>query len=511
MVTGCPDLSFPKLGRMEEEAVRKRKMPWAPQAGPEVRTESPEDKSPRETLVGEAVLKGSPAQEGSGEEKGRRSPRRRGSKASPGCSEEERTSLRREGGRSLSRNSKVVVPRQHPTRKKPFRCLECGKSFRNSFHLIRHQQLHTGKRPYMCRECGKSFRDSSDLLSHQRIHTGERPYTCGECGKSFSDSSNLRTHQHIHTGEQPYTCGECGKSFRQSSTLRSHQRLHTGERPYKCLECGKRFMTNSNLYTHERTHTDERPFHCTDCGKGFNRNCTLVRHRRIHTGERPYKCGECGKSFAQSSTLTSHQRTHRRDFFFVSSEGREANRRSWEKQLSEVACPPALREKSCSSTREILPWSGESAEERRTGSALSKEEAVQTLLYLILSERDSNYDEKALKGLLIPTAKAAFEVSIWDAIKEQLGEKITKRYDEAARYSTLWQLLTETEQFLRTEGQVTALAYAVLASSCGGLKNLFSEAVMVCPTDNTGPINSPRAPYGNYTPTEREEKVVKVV
>ncbi|XP_051626078.1 zinc finger protein 497-like [Manacus candei] len=133
---------------MEEEAARKRKMPWAPQAGPELRRESPEDKSPRETLVGEAVLKGSPAQEGSGEEKGRRSPRRRGSKASPGCSEEERASLCWEGGRSLRGSSELVVPEQPPSRKKPFQCLECGKSFRWITSLLTHQHIHTGERPY---------------------------------------------------------------------------------------------------------------------------------------------------------------------------------------------------------------------------------------------------------------------------------------------------------------------------------------------------------------------------
>ncbi|XP_051627767.1 zinc finger protein 22-like [Manacus candei] len=186
-----------------KEAARKRKMPWAPQAGPELRTESAEDKSPRQSLVGEAVLKGSPAQEGSGEEKGRRCPRRRGSKASPGCSEEERASLCREGGRSLSQSSNLVVPEQPPSREKAFKCLECGKSFRISTSLLTHQHIHTGERPYPCGECGKSFRDSSTLIRHQRIHTGERPYTCGECGKSFRQSSHLIRHQQIHTGKHP--------------------------------------------------------------------------------------------------------------------------------------------------------------------------------------------------------------------------------------------------------------------------------------------------------------------
>lgn len=48
-----------------------------------------------------------------------------------------------------------------------------------------HKAKHSDLRLFKCMTCGKDFKQKSTLLQHDRIHTDSRPYGCPECGKRF--------------------------------------------------------------------------------------------------------------------------------------------------------------------------------------------------------------------------------------------------------------------------------------------------------------------------------------
>lgn len=132
-----------------------------------------------------------------------------------------------------------------------FKCLTCGKDFKQKSTLLQHERIHTDSRPYGCVDCGKRFRQQSHLTQHLRIHANEKPFPCIYCNRSFRQRAILNQHLRIHSGEKPFACSECSKRFRQKAILNQHVRTHQGEQSSACLAT-LFFLGPSQTITYQR-------------------------------------------------------------------------------------------------------------------------------------------------------------------------------------------------------------------------------------------------------------------
>ncbi|XP_062829372.1 zinc finger protein with KRAB and SCAN domains 5-like [Anolis carolinensis] len=123
---------------------------------------------------------------------------------------------------------------------------DCGEN--QELCLSGQQATYAKRKPFKCLECGKCFSQKTSIAHHQATHTGEKEFKCLECGKGFIQKIHLTYHQALHTGEKPFKCLECGKSFTQKIGLTYHQATHTGEKPFKMLRVWEVFYSEGKSH-----------------------------------------------------------------------------------------------------------------------------------------------------------------------------------------------------------------------------------------------------------------------
>ncbi|RWS13906.1 PR domain zinc finger protein 10-like protein [Dinothrombium tinctorium] len=203
----------------------------------------------------------------------------------------------------LNTNDTQNCPQNKPKcpnlRPKPYRCLQCYKSFTTDDRLLRHAIVHTSDeqvKPLACQICDKRFLNNSALSCHLKVHSTSkdepRRYDCVICKQWFdctqTRKDHIQTHADPETGQ--FTCPTCTKRFDEFTAIRKHIRAFHSDKQYPCTQCEKVFPRPDKLKLHMLRHSDHREFLCQNCGKQFKRKDKLKEHmQRMHAPDREAK------------------------------------------------------------------------------------------------------------------------------------------------------------------------------------------------------------------------------
>ncbi|XP_043937019.1 PR domain zinc finger protein 10 isoform X2 [Protopterus annectens] len=175
---------------------------------------------------------------------------------------------------------------------RPFKCLQCGKAFREKDKLDQHLRFHgrEGNCPLTCDICNKGFINSTALDTHMKFHLDQKTYSCIFCPESFDRLDLLKDHVAVHVTDGHFTCPTCKKLFPDFIQVKKHVRSFHSEKIYQCTECDKAFCRPDKLRLHMLRHSDRKDFLCSACGKQFKRKDKLREHmQRMHNPEREAK------------------------------------------------------------------------------------------------------------------------------------------------------------------------------------------------------------------------------
>ncbi|EGW03242.1 Zinc finger protein 646 [Cricetulus griseus] len=220
----------------------------------------------------------------------------------------------------------------HP---RPFRCNQCGKTYRHGGSLVNHRKIHqTGD--FICPVCSRCYPNLAAYRNHLRNHPrckgsepqvgpiseaggSNEPQNVAEAGQEQALIGQLQEEFKVEPFEEPARVKE---EVWEETTVKEEELEHrletaekgcqtevSSERPFSCEVCGRTYKHAGSLINHRQSHQTGH-FGCQACSKGFSNLMSLKNHRRIHADPRRFRCSECGKAFRLRKQLANHQRVH---------------------------------------------------------------------------------------------------------------------------------------------------------------------------------------------------------
>ncbi|XP_070800584.1 zinc finger protein 646 [Pituophis catenifer annectens] len=202
--------------------------------------------------------------------------------------------------------------------KRPFRCGDCGRTYRHAGSLINHRKSHQIG-AYSCTICSKQLYNLAALKNHLRVHLRSK----------LISSAPEEAFQHPSGILDPPKAQDCpddcptqpSDAWRGPATCpmeEEERTLREEERPYQCEDCGRSYRHRGSLVNHRHTH-QTGIFQCSICPKQYSNLMALRNHVRVHLRATRMQgkelgdgltCSNCGKSVEEEAELQLHQLRH---------------------------------------------------------------------------------------------------------------------------------------------------------------------------------------------------------
>uniref|UniRef100_A0A673B2X9 C2H2-type domain-containing protein n=1 Tax=Sphaeramia orbicularis TaxID=375764 RepID=A0A673B2X9_9TELE len=234
------------------------------------------------------------------------------------------------------------------TKKRPYLCTICPRSFCKKIRLKNHLIAHKKNSLLLCTKCGQYF-GSQKLGQHQKncVQTSDNTVSSSAVGEVRARPSQTRLIVHKRplqpnsTKMLNFKCTHCSQKFRFKSIYLRHLVSHTGLQPYPCMHCGHRYPSKSTCLQHEAfcdgvnkeelskekrdaatilpsmptlekvsqvsRGVGETEYKCKFCTKTFVKPRSLRRHILTHNEVKPYRCKACDSCFSRYDHLKVHQ------------------------------------------------------------------------------------------------------------------------------------------------------------------------------------------------------------